>query len=311
MFHKKQKPDTDQDRLGRHRSARTVERGTSATVFSYHASRSARTNATGRIDPQATAPATAARGKQSRFSRMPVLFAVGLFAVLCIINTTLGSTPHVQVMGTAAVPLRPADAYNDAAGALVRESALNKNKLTINTGHIQDKMRKQFPELTDVMVSVPFVGMTPVVHVTPGVPVLLLNAGSQLYALDIAGRALIRASEVPNIEKLDLPVVVDNSGLAVTAGKPALPASNVAFITEVIGQLQAKGLTITSVTLPAGTSEMDVRVSGVGYLAKFNLQGDGRVEAGSYLATKAQLEHTHTVPADYIDLRVEGRAYYK
>jgi hypothetical protein len=195
--------------------------------------------------------------------------------------------------------------------ALTAASPMNKFKLTVDTHKIEDGMRAQFPELVDVHVSIPFIGASPTIHVTPGMPQLLLNAGSALYAIDTSGKALVAANRVPHIEKLDLPVVIDQSGLAVSAGKSALSSSNVAFITEVIGQLKAKGLTITNATLPAGTSEMDVRIGGVGYFVKFNLQGNGRVQAGAFLAVKDQLARDHKTPATYVDVRVEERAYYK
>ena len=318
MFRTKQKPSDNRDRLGRQRpasvgGARTVERAGNATVFSYHASRSARANSTGRIDPQATPAATATRSNQHSglLRRTPVLIISGVVALLVIVNLVLTGTPQVRVGHDSAIPLRQPMAYQTKAMELFSASPLNKSKLTVNATKINAGMRAAFPELSRVTVSVPFIGSAPVVHVMPAAPVLLLNANGQLYALDATGKALLPANEVPNIEKLDLPVVVDGSGLSVTAGKPALPASNVRFITEVIGQLKQKNLTVTDINLPAGTSEMDVRVSGVGYIGKFNLQGDGRVEAGSYLAVKAQLEREHKVPGSYIDVRVEGRAYYK
>lgn len=317
MFHKKQKTTTTPyDRVGRTRQVRTVEHANNAAVFSYHANRSARMGATGRADPQ-TISATAARGKRAGFHGLPVVVGIGLVIVLGLVNLALAGTPHVQVDSDTIAPahptvaLRQTVAYQSAAEELFSTSLLNKNKVTVNTNTVREGMHARFPELARVTISVPFIGGAPVVHVVPGVPVLLLNATGELYVLDNSGTVLIRASEVPNIEKLDLPVVVDGSGLTATPGKQALPASNVRFITEVLGQLKAKGLTITDINLPAGTSEMDVRVSGAGYIGKFNLQGDGRVEAGAYLAVKAQLERGHTVPASYIDVRVEGRAYYK
>ena len=316
MFHKKQKPDTDRNRMGRQRQPRAAERAATSAVFSYHANRSARSSSTGRIDPAAAAPATATAQRSKRtgvFRRTPVIAGSIAVLVLVIFNLVLTGPPQVKIdAGTAtAVPLRSPAAYGVAATSLLDASPFNKNKLTINTSHISDALHAQFPELTHVTISVPFVGTAPVVHATPSVPALLLHVSAELYVVDASGRALLRANEVPNIEKLDLPVITDSSGLAVSAGKPALPASDVSFITEVIGQLQAKGLTITNVTLPAGTSEMDIRISGVGYAGKFNLQGNGRVEAGAFLAVKAQLEREHKVPGEYIDVRVEERAYYK
>jgi hypothetical protein len=131
------------------------------------------------------------------------------------------------------------------------------------------------------------------------------------FVIDSRGRALIATSQVPQISKLNLPVVADQSGLDVSLGKLALPSRTVAYITEVVGQLNAQHITVTSITIPAGTSALEVRIQGAKYLIKFNLHGDARAEAGTYLAVIAQLNREHKVPAAYIDVRVDGRAYYK
>jgi hypothetical protein len=68
---------------------------------------------------------------------------------------------------------------------------------------------------------------------------------------------------------------------------------------------------IESLTLPSGLSELDVRIKGQGYYVKFNLLGDGREEAGAYLALKSHLDAGHITPRQYIDVRVEGKGYYK
>jgi hypothetical protein len=317
MFNKKKK-QPEQDRLGRQRQPRTEQQQRrNAAVFSYHASRAVRPGATGRVDPQAPPSAASLRGKKLRlFQRMPVVVGIGIAGVLAVLNIYVGTTPHIvvdtsAVVSGATIPLRDQAVYEAAANTLLASSLLNKSKLTMDTTKIANDLQTQFPELTRVDVSIPFIGTHPTVHLTPAAPRLLLNAGSVLYVLDDTGRALLPANQIPNIEKLDLPVIMDQSGLTVALGKPALSSGNVTFITEVVGQLKAKGLSTTSIVLPAGTSEMDIKLSGVGYSIKFNLQGDGRVQAGAYLAVKEQLAHENKVPGSYVDVRVEDRAYYK
>jgi len=64
-------------------------------------------------------------------------------------------------------------------------------------------------------------------------------------------------------------------------------------------------------TLPKGTSELDVHISGAAYLFKYNLRGDARAEAGAFMAVKASLESQHKTPEAYIDVRVDNKAYYR
>jgi cell division septal protein FtsQ len=233
--------------------------------------------------------------------------------VLTLFNLYLSDTPQVIPVSTtkSAIFLRNQQAYDAAAHAALDKAFWNGNKLTINTDRITADLRAQFPELAGVTVSVPFAGNRVRVYVEPATPQLLLSSNNTLYVVDTSGRALIAAAQVPRIEKLGLPVVNDQTGLPVEAGKAALPSTSVAFITEIVAQLKAKSITISSLTLPAGTSEMDVRISGVGYFVKFNLQGNAREEAGAFLAVKKQLERDRITPQTYIDVRVEERAYYR
>ncbi len=284
-----------------------------SSVFSYHANRAAaRPGAAGRQEQ--TPPAAARRKKHfTVLSRGPFIALMVVAIALVGLNLFLSGAPQVTPVSTArsAIFLRSQQTYEDAARQVLGKSFLNSNKLTINTDRVAQDLRTQFPELTHVTVSVPFVGNAVNVAIEPATPQLLLSSGGDLFVVDDSGRALISAKQVPHIEKLGLPVITDQSGLPVVLGKPALPSTSVSFITEVVGQLKAKKLDIGSLTLPVGTSELDVRLSGAPYVVKFNLRGDARGEAGTYLAVKQQLERDHKTPATYIDVRVEERAYYQ
>jgi hypothetical protein len=105
--------------------------------------------------------------------------------------------------------------------------------------------------------------------------------------------------------------VADKSGLTVHVGTGVLPSSNVSFIQTVVVQLQAHALKVTSLTLPQGTSELDVTFNAKSYLLKFNLEGSAPQQVGTFLATYKYLQTQNVTPTQYVDLRVPGRAYYK
>jgi hypothetical protein len=109
-----------------------------------------------------------------------------------------------------------------------------------------------------------------------------------------------------------LPVVVDQSGLSVKVNHPVLTADNVSFVQIVAAELAAKQYTISAMSLPATSSELDVQLAGQPYFVKFNLQtNDAREQAGTFLATINQLHSQNITPAKYVDVRVDGRAYYQ
>ena len=130
-------------------------------------------------------------------------------------------------------------------------------------------------------------------------------------ATDKDGKAILPAAAVHDLGSWQIPTVDDESTIKIELGKSALPGNDVAFIQEVVGQLAAKGLKTSSVVLPRAAEALDVRIEGQPYFIKFSLQTDAKVAVGSFLAVKQKLDNEHIVPGQYIDVRVEGKAYYK
>ncbi len=317
----KKKPSTP---VGRIRTASgTIRRN--AAVFSYHAANNRpgqpvsrnRSMQQAADDHNDLSGAAKTRHKQrtSLLKRIPRASLVVIVLALLILNTLLLGGPRIVLVQSddpAQLYLRSQDTYRAAIDAELARSVLNHAKFTINAKRITKELQQQFPELADIRIQIPLVGIKPSVYIQPAIPVLLMAAADgHVYALDTTGRALVATTQAPSLAHLHLPTVSDQSGLPVTLGRIALPGSSVSFITEVVGQLKTKQLPITDMTLPKGTSELDVRISGAQYNIKFNLQGKARVEAGTFLATKQQLDKDHITPSSYIDARIEGRAYYK
>jgi hypothetical protein len=319
MFFKKQKPSSAEARPRRNIVQRRSDQPTPppqgrGQVFSYHASRSQRQEVFDRVTPN---KAERIKQWQERLRWLRSAPRVIMLAfVLIIIGLLLRLDPHATVIpleeAQGQVFLRSLKTYEDAVHSTFARSFVNGNKVTVSASRISADLRQQFPELKTVAISLPLVGSRPVVYIQPAVPALILTTKrSGVMVVDTSGKALITGNQVPDLDKLKLPVVHDESNLAFRAGSIALPAQSVAFITEVVGQLKAKSIPISSLTLPVEASELQVRIEGKPYFVKFNLHGQAREEAGAFIAVKARLESEHKTPATYIDVRVPNRAYFK
>lgn len=307
MAFRKKQPDQ-----GQRAPSRQVP--TKGPVFSYHANRSVRAGTVARSNQEET-PGNVSRKRRSWrqwLHRLTAITAFVVIALVALLSLRLTDNPKVVTMGAAGsnVFLRSRAVY-EAAAKRSFASLFNGNKLTVNTSKIAADLQRQFPELKAVSVSLPFVGTQPVVYVQPSTPRLLLANSSGAYVLDGNGRALVNSTQVPNIDALHVPAVTDQSNLKTELGQVALPKDVVSYITEVVGQLQAKGVGVTQLVLPAGTTELQVHMNGVGYYVRYNLHGNAREEAGAYLATKQYLDGRHITPGSYIDVRVENKVYYR
>lgn len=236
-----------------------------------------------------------------------IIFALlsNLFLSRSAIVVTIAESAGRQALA------RSPEIYQKGVAEVLSESMANSNKLTADTYKISQKVKQKFPELEEVSVALPLVGRQPVVYVLPYRPALLFKTlDNQIFLLDKNGKAVTNALDGRKLEKLGLELVRDQSGLPIRLGGTALPSSQVSFITEVVAQLKARRIKITELVLPKEASQLNLRVEGASYTVKFNLHGNAREEAGTFLAVKKYLERKKIKPA-YVDVRVSNKAYYR
>ena len=311
----RRRPDTQPQ--GRQPLSRMPDMGQNRT-FSYHAMRSQNDYNLGREAVQEKPPIRRFPTKLQRLRRHSgLMFLVVLALVLVIFEMQLSAVPKVvSLANTSDAPfLQPTDVYQRAAAKLFQSTLANRNKFSVNAPAIEDSLRAQFPELKDVSVALPIFGHQPTVYLQPAGPAAILTNTNGTFVLDENGRALIKANASTHLANFKVPTISDQSGLEIQLGKQALSSTTTKFIQEVIRQLQAHNIGIKAITLPAATSELDVYVNGKSYFIKFNLQDDqplaADIQAGTFLALRNHLNKQGKTPVQYIDVRLEGRAYYK
>ena len=284
-------------------------------AFSYHASRTGQEFNLGRLQPREQDKRR--REKLVRYWRQRIgALVAGITLLICVVYVLqLSSSPNVIPLSStsAATFLQPSTVYQSAATKLLKKSVFNANKLTVNSLQIEDQLKSQFPELSEVSVVLPLLGHRPIIYVAANTPSLVLQSATQRVLLGDNGKALLYADQIKNLDALKLPVVTDASGLALSVNQTLLPSSSVSFIHTISAEFAQKNIAIESLTLPAGAAyELDVKPQGVGYYVKFNLHsGTALQQAGTYLAVRQRLSTQNLTPAAYIDVRLDGRAYYK
>lgn len=286
---------------------RSTTPSSNAPVFSYYSSRSAGDAERGRYEP----PKTHRRGLE-RLKHLPTTLALIAIVGCVFYASLLDSRPRILIAAsTTGKPLqRPSKVYEEYITKQLNSSVMNKSKLTFDSNSVTQSLQKQFPEVANAIVTIPIVGHRPVVHIAVSSPAFILGTSSGAYYISADGKPLVRVSEVAN-PLSNIVTVTDETNLPVTIGKQILPTDTVTFISAVIKQLQATNTPIQSITLPLEANELQVRVVGEPYAVRYNTLGDPRVETGTFLAVKKRLEGTKDAPKEYIDVRVEERAYYK
>ncbi len=124
--------------------------------------------------------------------------------------------------------------------------------------------------------------------------------------VDTDGRAFtVNYYDTPGVE------IVDSSGLPTTDGQIVVSNRFLGFIGQLVGSLTKQGLTVEQVIIPTNTTrQVDVRISGVGYPVKSSVDRSAVAQAEDTARVIRHLQKTNTNP-EYIDVRVEGKAFYK
>lgn len=243
--------------------------------------------------------------------QLPTWLALAAIVFSLVFATLLSTNPRIQIDSQSAL-VRPVEQYQAAARKILQDSVLSKSKLTIDTNAVAAQLQVEFPELQTVTVAIPLVNQRPILSFAVAEPVFLLTSrqgGS--YFIDNRGKALVSLDEVSATAKEGVLSITDEGGLPLEAGKSVLTQNTVDFITTVTTEIKNAKYSIESAVLAAAPNELQLRLIGKPYYIRLNTSEQGRLQAGTLLSLLKSLEEKGITPAEYIDLRVSEKAFYK
>lgn len=305
MFHKKNKTKISDNT----RRQPVVQPSNKSSTFSYRSSRSRIEQSTGRKEEVKREV-----DRHGWLVYLPTYFAFATIVCSLVYASTLSSRPKVEVFTsskTSTILKNDNSVYEQAMADLMGRSVLNYSKLTLDSNYIAQQLSNRFPELKAASIAIPLVNRQPVLRLELAEPVLVINSNGKQYALSGQGIALIdvTASQIKTVS--GIPLVDDQTNIPVKVGSPALTNDTVKFIRTVVGELRIKDIKVKSLSLPRTAEELDVHLEGVTYYLKLNLLNEPKQQAGAYLALRQKLSNENIRVAEYVDLRVDERVYYK
>ncbi len=261
---------------------------------------------------------TSSKGR-SRFSwlhNVPAYIATFIIVCCLLYSLLLNTKPKIVIVNdqdTAVQPfLRTNDAYRDIVQRELKQSIFNRSKITFNTDVVAGKVGDALPEASDVSITLPIIGRNPVVYLRISEPEFVLVSSGASFVVDEQGRAVVPSSELPDVDfTKQLIVVTDESNIGLEAGKQAMTTDQVKFIHDVGLLLSEGGIKVSKMVLPTVVNELHVYPDGHDYYIKYNFILDAREQTGKYLAVKHQLNKQKSPPSEYVDVRVEDRAYVR
>ncbi len=177
--------------------------------------------------------------------------------------------------------------------------SLDENKLSESVG-------KKFPEVERVESEGGALGYGDFTVILRQ-PIASWKVADKQYFVDANGEAFEKNYFIaPNVN------VVDNSGVSLSEGTAIASQGFLRFLGRLVALVNETGLgKVTEASLPPNTTrEIDIKLEGRGYIIKTHTDRDPAAEAEDLVRVVKYLENRKIIP-QYIDLRVDGRAFYK
>lgn len=178
------------------------------------------------------------------------------------------------------------------------------NLLTLDSEAFVSELQQSDPGLKTVKVKRDW-PRTLIVEISLKQPSLAWVTGNQTYVLDRDGTVIGTLSGAAAF-----PVVHDGSNVPVQPGQRAAATSFVTFVTEVMPELSKLGITVTRLDIKDTTLDLTAHTN-KGYRILFDTSRGAREEVTDLKSVLALLATQKRTPAEYIDLRIAGKAYYK
>ncbi|HSX41167.1 MAG TPA: FtsQ-type POTRA domain-containing protein [Candidatus Saccharimonadales bacterium] len=223
--------------------------------------------------------------------------------VLLVVISRWTALKSISVSGNTALPKERVTALaNDG----LHKQIFGRNTVLADTGTLANYLEQAEPALKDVAIerSLPGRLKIKVVERQPG---LNWRTGDTTYLLDVDGTVIAPTKGIYS----RLPVVIDASNVPVKPGKSAVSSAFVSFCNEFLNGLTTKtGLKAGESSVSQSTSELYVKTD-KGFLLKVDTTRPAGEELGDLAAVMSELARSRKSPSEYIDLRVEHKAYYK
>ena len=178
-------------------------------------------------------------------------------------------------------------------------SNLNKNALL-------ESLQKDYPEVLSIS-DIKFNGLTSYkIYLDFRKPVASWLVDDKEFFVDSEGVSF----NVNNFEKPSLNII-DDSGAIVSNGKNVASSSFFSFIGKLVSAANKQGLEVSKIRIPPlSLRQVEVSVKGVSYFARMSTADSAE---GQIINFKKAIEYfiTHKISPNYIDLRIEGKGYYK
>lgn len=240
--------------------------------------------------------------------KLSTLLAITLFAILLLGYLVYESTAMVTVTAHSLESNESAP-YTDSIQQYFAGRPMERFRFALNASMLTEYLQENgHPEIDKIDPAPKFGGFgTTNVQLVFRRPAVVWNTGGSRVYVDDQGNAFTKNHfEEPQI------TVIDRTGIQAENDRVLVSNRFLTFIGRVIGLMRQHGFEVTEVALPADTTrQIEVKVARIGFPIKYSIdrpageQSEDAARALNYIVNRG------ISVAEYVDVRVSGKAYYK
>jgi len=232
-----------------------------------------------------------------------VIFALALLGYAIVASSLL----RIQTIKVEGAVTLSSDSVRQQTQNVITSSPLTQNIIFVPTGKISDELKKQNYQIAEASVNRTGIN-TITVKVTEQKPSILWLSGNTLSIIGANGHAY--DGEITPIMEQKLVTVVDTTNLPVKKGEKVVTQEFVDFVNTLHTQLPGLGVTVKQYEIGDTTTELKV-VTQAGYYIRFDTTRSAEQQLQDLSAVLGQLKKTGKKVNEYIDLRINGKVFYK
>ena len=233
---------------------------------------------------------------------LTILIFGSLFYVVVI--SSLFKVKKIQVTGEQTLT---EDSIRSQVENIVGSSFFNQNILFISADQIDKQLKKDNYQIASTKINrIPF--NTIKVTITEQKPSIIWKSGNTTSILAEDGRAY---AGQPTEELLKrLPMVIDSTNLPVKAGEKTVPDTFVKFVSDINSALPSNGIKVANYEIQDTTTEI-YAVTNSGYKIRLDTTRPVKEQITDLVTVLDQLKKQNKKVGEYIDLRINGKVFYK
>lgn len=144
-------------------------------------------------------------------------------------------------------------------------------------------------------------------------PIFVWKGVGETYYIDKEG-VLFTKNMFNKLSSDSLPVIEDQGGVAPDPGQTVLTdtiVSDIAKIYDLLPKLYPQQNKVNQIILPPAAREIRAKLDGLPYYVKFSTERSIDEQTGELGQIVNYLKSTNVAPAEYIDVRVPTKSFYK